>query len=192
MNNDAIYREYYERVLIFVRIKINYHPDAEDLTQEILISFMEAANKGKTMKADTPLPYLYGICANKIRDWYKSRKKKNRFDDLENIQKADPDAEVLEKLINDEERKKISEALKRLKHSEQRILYLRYYQGLNYKEIASLLNMKNTAVRKIAQRARDKMRGHLKNDFVTFLIWWILIIWSSFKVFLNRNWFGFV
>jgi len=180
MDNNVLYWEYYERVLIFVRIKTNYHPDAEDLTQEILLSFIEALKKGDALHKDNPLPYLYGICSNKIKDWYKSRLNKKRFDHLENIQTADPAKEILEKLIDDEERHKIDAELKRLKLSEQRILYLRYYQGLSYEDIALLLNMKIAAVRKAAQRARNRIRERLKNVLVTLLILWLLINGSFF------------
>jgi RNA polymerase sigma factor (sigma-70 family) len=64
---------------------------------------------------------------------------------------------ALDKIINDEERAWLKKAWQKLNYKEKRILYLHYFHEWGYEEIGDILDLKATAVRKAAERARNKI-----------------------------------
>jgi RNA polymerase sigma-70 factor (ECF subfamily) len=181
MDEETFYSQYRRRILVFIRNKINYHEDSEDICQDILKSVLEAMRNGKIKKSEKLSSFLYGVCSIKINDWIRRKYQKSGAQPCYSgyIEFPDPDANILEQLIKDEERKTIDQVLKRLNFTDRRIIYLRYYRGWQYEDIATFFDMKAATVRKAAQRARKTIYIQLKKketfNSVTILILMLLI-----------------
>jgi RNA polymerase sigma-70 factor (ECF subfamily) len=55
----------------------------------------------------------------------------------------------------------VPKALARLKPAQRAVLYLHYYEGYTYAEIATMLNLRESNVRSVALRARGQMKNFL-------------------------------
>src|SRR3989344_5570646 len=65
-------KKYSDAIFRFVRLKIKKQEDAEDLVQNVFISFYKAIEKFD--EAKPVKPYLYQIVRNELKMFYRSRK----------------------------------------------------------------------------------------------------------------------
>lgn len=80
----------------------------------------------------------------------------------QNIKDCTPD--VLEQIIEQDEKTLIVQALRELQPDEYRFLYLQYGLGMKPKEIGTLMEMPSSAVRKKMLRCRKKLAKILENE----------------------------
>lgn len=161
MNQNDINQQFRQRLLFFIRKKIRYHSDAEDLCQDAIDVLLEALDHQKINNPDHWSAFVYGVAIRKIYDWYNQQKNNPVIDDdimqYGESNMIDMDKSTLDRLIEDEQRQNLSKALHRLSLRERRILYLRYYRGWSYDDIGAFLHLRADTVRQIAGRARNKI-----------------------------------
>jgi RNA polymerase sigma-70 factor, ECF subfamily len=127
--------------IVQTRLGIN-NQDLEDICSEIKTAILIKLREGiyKPDKGSLSA-YIYGIALNKIKDYYKSEKKrKNLFHSQiqEEIPIPDEDKTELEKQELQFIMRTIISSLKK-KYKE--VIYLRYYEGLSIPEIADQLQI---------------------------------------------------
>ena len=75
--------------------------------------------------------------------------------------------------LSEEERKIIHKQLNELPVIQREVIYLHFYEGLSYADIATVLNVKGGNVRVMVHRALVKLREQLKpfqNTFYSFIL----------------------
>ena len=151
---------YGERIRLIVRINLDNRPDEwVDICQEIHIALFEAIRRRK--KIDNLPGYVWRICNNKIADWQRGEIKKrgivmSKDNDLMQLPAAEserPDAAMLE----EEQQSLIDRAIRKLDNRTQRIIRSRYWEGKKYEQIAIEHDDNPANIRKICQRAREKL-----------------------------------
>ncbi|MEK7397019.1 MAG: RNA polymerase sigma factor [Candidatus Poribacteria bacterium] len=139
--------------------KLSNFQDAEDICQEV---FIKAYQNLRTLKrTDSFLSWLYAITSNLCKDWHRSNSR--RIDD-EFIEDQPPQALESPSLRSYEDQKlfeKLHDALESLPETYRLILTLYYLGGMDSPEIARLLGMSPSAVRKQLSRSRDKLREEM-------------------------------
>jgi RNA polymerase sigma-70 factor (ECF subfamily) len=150
---DRVYRHIYYRV--------GNEQDAEDLTQQVFLKAWQAIPRYKKM-ASPFIAWLMTISHNLVVDFYRTRRDKAY---LEAEILADGPASNPEQAAEaSSEQRRLRRAIRKLGSDEQQVVILRFMEGFQFSEIASVLSKKEGNVRVILHRALVKLRSILEND----------------------------
>lgn len=127
---------------------------AEDITQEVFIKFFKLSNKKEYSSS-----YLFAIAHNECIDYLRKEKRKSFF--LNSFHEKTYENSAENVLNESKFSYEVEEALNTLTSYERSVLLLRSINELSYKEIAELLNKKESTVRKQFQRAKTKIQKRL-------------------------------
>jgi len=153
MHVDRVYRNIYYRV--------DNEADAEDLTQQVFLKAWQAIGKYKKM-ASPFVAWLMTISHNLVIDFYRTRKDRAY---LESEVLADNSTRGPERAAeNSIEQQRLRRAILQLGGDEQQVVMLRFIEGFEFAEIASLLKKKEGNIRVILHRALVKLRSILEKE----------------------------
>ena len=153
MHIDRVYRHIYYRV--------GNEQDAEDLTQQVFLKAWQAIHRYK--KAASPfVAWLMTISNNLVVDFYRTRKDTAY---LEAEVLASDAASSPERTAEASfEQQRLRRAILKLRSDEQQVVILRFIEGFEFVEIASVLKKKEGNIRVILHRALVKLRNILEKD----------------------------
>ena len=153
MHVDRVYRHVYYRVG-------NEH-DAEDLTQQVFLRAWEAIHRYK--KTASPfIAWLMTISHNLVVDFYRTKRDRSY---LEAEVLADGPASRPEGAAEASfEQQRLRRAILQLGGDEQQVVILRFIEGFEFAEIASVLKKREGNVRVILHRALVKLRSILEKE----------------------------
>jgi RNA polymerase sigma-70 factor (ECF subfamily) len=150
---DRVYRHIYYRV--------GNEQDAEDLTQQVFLKAWQAIDRYRK-KASPFIAWLMTISHNLVVDFYRTRKDKAY---LEAEVLADGPASGPEGAAEASfEQQRLRRAIFQLRSDEQQVVMLRFIEGFEFGEIASVLKKKEGNIRVILHRALVKLRNILEKD----------------------------
>ncbi len=135
---------------------------SEDIAQEAFLSAW--SNLKRLRNASSFLPWLRQITRNLARDHLRRRATEKRYDgDMDDILAvvADPSPDVPDRLSRQHEEEVVAELIDELPEETREILLIYYREGQSSKQVADLLGMRDAAIRKRLQRARDSLRADL-------------------------------
>ena len=153
---DAIYRYLYHRVSV--------KEDAEDLTELVFLRAWENLAGYRPGKAGFRA-WLYRIAHNALIDHYRARQEPDPLEERHAVEDARADAE--EHLEATEERDRLARAMLKLEPDHQHILVLRFIEGFRPREVATILNQNEGAVRVMQHRALKALAGLMAVEEVT-------------------------
>ena len=158
---EGLVRRYQERVYNLCRYVINDTHDAQDAAQDV---FIKAYRGLKAYNSNAGFyTWLYRIAVNTCLDYNKrSRPEAVEESFIEIVASSDPSPERL--LQSKETGRLIRAALRKLPEKFKAAIVLKEIEGLSYEEIAEVLNTSVGTVKSRISRARDEMRGLLKNQ----------------------------
>lgn len=154
MKNETVVRlfdlyadDVYRLALSYVGIK----QEAEDITQTV---FMKLTAKNIPIKQESEKAYLLKMTVNLCKDYLKSVQRKQfvSFDDLENV--------VSDECETDSDEKEIYSCLMTLPEKYRVPLYLYYYEGYSYREIARILKTGESAAAMRISRAKKELKSN--------------------------------
>ena len=153
MHVDRVYRHIYYRV--------GNEADAEDLTQQVFLKAWEAIHRYKRM-ASPFIAWLMTISHNLVIDFYRTKKEK-AYVELEVL--ADHSASSPERAAESSlDQERLRRAISQLRGDEQQVVLLRFIEGFEFAEIASLLNKREGNIRVILHRALVKLRNTVDKE----------------------------
>ena len=150
---DRVYRHIYYRV--------GNEADAEDLTQQVFIKAWQAIHRYK--KTASPfIAWLMTISHNLVIDFYRTKKDKAYLEAevLANSPASSPERAAESSF----EQQRLRRAILQLGSDEQQVVILRFIEGFEFAEIASVLKKNEGNVRVILHRALVKLRNILEKD----------------------------
>jgi len=155
---EFILRENNRRILNYLLKILRNQEDAEDILQDVFISFY---HKMENINENAYRSYLYKTAYNKALNLIKSREKKRLLTREHRI-----NSETRENKSNQEDRKKemIKKAFSKLPPKYAVLLELQYYQKMSYKEIAKTLSTTISAVDSKLVRAKKKLKKIISQD----------------------------
>ena len=141
--------------------------DAEDGVQEV---FLKVQRRISTFRGEAALStWLYQVALNTLRDHRRKVVRQTRALDMSVVtdQPSDPafqgsGASPLEEASLAERRQLVRDALDRLPTKFREVLVLRELQGLAYRDIARILEVKQGTVESRIFRARERLAKELK------------------------------
>jgi RNA polymerase sigma-70 factor (ECF subfamily) len=160
----ALYDAYMERIYRFVYFRVEDQQTAEDITSQV---FLKAwSNLDRFSFSRTPyLAWLYTIAHNAVIDHYRTRKVTTALDD---VQLSQPDqAEVVENEIDlTAEMRLVKDALQTLTDDQQKVLSLKFIEGMSNHEIARHLGKREGAIRALQMRGLQALAKQLEEKMV--------------------------
>ena len=156
-----LYDTHVDRVYRHIYYRVGNEQDAEDLTQQVFLKAWQAIPRYK--KTASPfIAWLMTISHNLIVDSYRMRKDTAY---LEAEVLADSPASNPEQAAEASfEQQHLRRAILKLGSDEQQVVILRFIEGFEFAEIASVLKKKEGNVRVILHRALVKLRSILEED----------------------------
>ncbi|MET0144794.1 MAG: sigma-70 family RNA polymerase sigma factor [Ilumatobacteraceae bacterium] len=161
---DALLRRHYDRVHAVCRRIAGSTRDADDATQEAMISIVRSIARFDGRSAFST--WIYRIATNAALDELRRRKRRPQLhavdDDGRPHEAADPAAERRLDAVAD--RQSIDEALDALPEDFRAAVVLRDVADLDYAEIAEALGIPVGTVKSRIARGRGQLAGLLADD----------------------------
>ncbi len=159
-----LYDLFFPKVYAFVAAKVDSKSDAEDVVSNAFLKVLNALPKYQ----DTGAPFaawLFKICRNEIYDYYKKSGKHKHGDLNEALEVKDQDEDLEpEKVVKKGELKsRVKEVMAQLPEREASIMHLKFFSGLNNREIANTLDLSESNVGIILFRTLKKIKPDLIN-----------------------------
>ncbi len=146
-------RRYYPAMVAIAHSILGDRDLAEDAAQ---MAFAKAAVKLPQIKNKTKFPgWLAAICRNLARDLIRRENGHQRTNELSSI---------ATKTNSDDSTEIVREALNKLSASGKEMIYLRFYNGLSYEQISSVLGISEQAINGRLRRAKKKMAQILRRE----------------------------
>ena len=131
---------------------------AEDLLHETFLKALLALPDGHTnMRA-----WLYMVARNLF---YNQKKKKSRevlIEEQEYLSEGKTDEDLLEKILDEETRRDLYQAIRELEQKKKEIILMQYFSGMSQKEIAAVLHITPENVRVLAYRAKKELKKYME------------------------------
>lgn len=152
MEIEQIVEKYGDMLFRICLINLGNKQDTHDAVQETLLRFLEQTRKFQNeehIKA-----WLIRVAMNICKDMrrFKMRHPLVRYDELQDYYTTNKDFGILEEVMS-------------LPYKQKAVIYLYYVEGYRTLEIANLLHISESVVRKRMQRGREQLKlQYLKGE----------------------------
>jgi len=146
-------QRYYSAIVAIGYSVVGDHQLAEDAAQESFARALVSLRKLKNQMRFAP--WLAGICRNVAKDMVATKTRQISNDDF---------SQAAKKNDQDETSRQINRAIKQLPTSDKELIVLRYYNGLSYGEISSVLGISGPSINGRLTRAKRKMAKFLRHN----------------------------
>lgn len=133
-----LYRQNFEALKVYIVQNSGSEQDAEDIFQEVLVSFIELVRLEKFRGDSSVKTFLYALTRN---TWLNELKRKGRADVREmKFEKAKDTIEedAAQKIAGRESRKQVMDVVEKLGEQCKKILLAYYYEDRSMKEIVDI------------------------------------------------------
>ena len=150
---EYLYNKYKNKIEYFIfNIVKDYHK-AEDLTQETFIYVMQNA-----MHENTSFKYyLYLVAKSKSYNYINVEKRRNEIDE-QNQSNDLIDTDILEIIIQEENKKELLSSIDELDDKYKNAIYLTNIEGLSYEETAKILGQTLSNTKTLIHRGKRNLR----------------------------------
>ena len=156
---EEIIRENYADIFKYCFWRIKRQADAEDLTQETFLRFID--NLPNYSDRGKPKALLYTIARNLCINWHKQIKPLSLSDEeIENLQLS-VEVDETDGIAN---RLTLHKYIGELPKEQQEILMLRYYQELQINEIAQVFGVSRFAVMYQLRKATKTLQRRMRKE----------------------------
>ena len=156
---EALYEQHFDRVYFFIVSRVRDRATAEDLTSEVFHKAL--ANLGAYEWRGTPFAaWLLRIAANAIADQFKrTSRERPAGDDPPSSASLAPSPQELRAISY---RVQLFQLVERLPAVQRRVIYERFVEQRNIREIAGLLKKSEGAIKQLQFRALQTLRAQME------------------------------
>ena len=157
---QQVYHKYHREIYLYLYSLCKNHEVAEDLTQETFLkSMLSLSETHANIRA-----WLYLVARNLYFNYSKKENRNVLLDEgeMESAFYVDSAKETLERILTDERRRLLYQALKKLDERSREILTLQYFCNLSQKEIAALLKLNPENVRVLSYRGKRRLKEYME------------------------------
>ena len=145
-----IYNLYFERVYKFIFFRTKLKEEAEDLTSLVFLKVWKNLKKYRLQKTAKFSTWLFQIARFTLIDFYRQQKPQVSLSDIKELGEVD----FIEKEV---ELSEVKRCLLLLPENYQAVINLRYFEDLEYKQIAQIMGKTSIGVRVLLHRAIKKL-----------------------------------
>ncbi len=154
-----LYQKWLTPVYRYFFFRLGNVKDAEDLTSQVFLKAMEDLPRYRSRYRFST--WLFTIAHARIVDYFR---KGGREVALENAECIFAAQDPLVQTIRDDELDRLVVLVRRLKEGEQELIRLRFFAGLNYREIGEIVHRSEEAVRKSISRLLERLHVGMEED----------------------------
>jgi RNA polymerase sigma factor (sigma-70 family) len=158
---SQLYELYYERIFRFCVHRLFSKETAEDVTSTI---FLEVARRIRNFGGRTEQDFrnwLYAIAANQANAYIRKASRRKKL----LAEAADSMTAVTTGNTSEPDWPRLYAAILQLKPEHQTIITLRFFENMEYEQIAKILGVRETSLRVTVHRILGKLRKHLQAAF---------------------------
>ncbi len=159
----------YEKPFYHIAFAVLHHPQqAEDAVSDAFYQVMTHLDKIGDPDSPATKSYMIKIIKSTAINQYRKNVRQNQYcTELDDsvTQIADSRNDLENRMKKSSLREILSELFSLISETDKQIVLLHCQENKPFKEIAVLLGMKETAVRKRFERARKRMTAHKEEDF---------------------------
>lgn len=147
------------RLIQYIYSRIRHPQDAEDLTQQILMKAYRLRESYDPAKS-SPSTWVYTIARSAVVDYLRTRKSPTSLDAIEgadNLLRDGGDGPELS-LLRSETQDALAAALTRMEEKERDLLILHYYEELPLTEIARLMSLSYSSIKRLHARSLAQLK----------------------------------
>ncbi len=132
---NLLVRKYQQKIYWFARRMLGNHSDADEVTQEVLITLYE---KLHTFKFESSLmTWIYRITNSKVLNLIRKQKVREFFS-LDSVFNNRTNEDIVHDFENREKLKAVEKTLEKISPKQREVFVLRHFEELSYKEIAEI------------------------------------------------------
>jgi RNA polymerase sigma-70 factor (ECF subfamily) len=156
-SEEALARQYWERIRLFATRRLGDLGGAEDVAQETIRRVMEALRAGRVRQLETLSSFVFQTALHLCQQQHRSSERESRA--LGRIAASDVPAppDALSALISRERCAQVNQALLELRPEDRDLLRLMYFQELDPEEIARRWGITAGALRVRKHRALQRL-----------------------------------
>ena len=156
---EAVYREFWPRILGYVRRNVEDGADAEDVTAEIFLRAYQAYSRFEA-RCGSPAPWLFTIARHACLDQRHRKGLDNRLSRRlrESIEPVDP-ITVAERRL---EWRRLEECIAQLPARQQEALKFFHWRGMSLKEAAARMCCTEDAAKMLCHRGLKALRTRVR------------------------------
>lgn len=153
----AHYRDHVDEIYSYILVQTRDADLAKDLTSETFFN-AQAKIDGFTWRGSGIGAWFFRIAQNQVRQHYRkdARMVRSELEKLENVPSPAPD--ILEQMVEDEERAAIFEFVMQMDDDTRQVIYLFYWQELKTREVSEILDVPEGTIKARLARGREKLR----------------------------------
>ena len=152
---ERVYREYYPRILGYVRSKLSSPQEAEDVCSSAMLKIVRGLPTFDPEKSSLST-WIYTIVRNTLTDHYRSRRSHEELG--EDIPYEGDD---FEEILQEARLEELAAALEKLPQRERDVIILHYYSGISLREISEAIGMSYSNMKIIHRKALAGLKKHL-------------------------------
>ena len=161
MDNEILlrlYRLYQKELYLYLYSLCGDRHLAEDLLHETFLKALLALPDGHTnMRA-----WLYMVARNLFYNQQKKKAREILMEEQGYLSEQKTDEDMLEKILEEENRRRLYQAVRRLEIKKREIIQMQYFGEMSQKEIAAVLHITPENVRVLAYRAKKELKKDLE------------------------------
>ena len=158
---SQLYDLYYERIFRFCVHRLFSKETAEDVTSTI---FLEVARRIRSFGGRTEQDFrnwLYAIAANQVNAYIRKTARRKRL----LAEAANSMTDVTTGSTSEPDWPMLYAAILKLKPEHQTIVTLRFFENMEYEQIAKILDVRQASLRVTLHRILGKLRQYLETVF---------------------------
>lgn len=152
---ERVYNKYRYLMLHVANQILQNHHDAEDAVHQAFISIIENLDKISEVNSPKTRSYIVIITERKAIDLLRK---------IQRRQTLELNEELVGVEIPSDMDNPIAEAIAKIPAQYREVLLLRYHNGFSSKEIASILNISDSGVRKLIGRAKIALQEEIEKE----------------------------
>jgi len=165
LDMEEIYNTYFSPVYNYVYYKLLNRENTEDLVSQVFMKVLSNLDRYDEEKASLKT-WIFRITDRTLIDFYRKKKPTvscdNEESGLENVLFVHFEEQYDQ--AYSPARQAVKQALKQLPERDRTFIYYKYYLGVTNREIARRMDMNENTVSAILARARQKLKGVLKDE----------------------------
>jgi RNA polymerase sigma-70 factor (ECF subfamily) len=154
---EGLYTRTSPRIAAYLRRMTGSLEWSEDLLQDTYVRFLNAETP--PMDERQTVAYLYRIATNLVYDGWRSMRREREWEEVAPAAETPPEPAGL--------KRDVEEALAKMSARDRALVWLAYVEGYAHKDIARVLDVKDTSVRVLLFRARHKLAKILEEAGLT-------------------------
>lgn len=164
-----IYETYRNRMHYTANIIIKDELNAEDMVHDTFLTLTDYLDRIDEEDSIGTWNYIVTILKNKCYNFIKKNKRLELTESEDVFEQSVELHNLLEsQLIKEEAFTFLNTLIRELRYPYKEVIYLQYYNSLNSREIAEILETSPANVRKISSRAREQLRKDMSKKGYTY------------------------